>query len=440
MSPPDRPSPARKPPAATARRTRKKAAPAAEATSPPAEVSTVPAEATTMPGATNAAPAKATAVRAQANTVGAQANTVGAEANTVGADANTQPIGSNTLPADGRARVVIEAITPSVDNGRFAAKAVVGDHVVVEADCFADGHDVIACVLRYRRDEGAEQAWREAPMTALGNDRWRGHFVAQSIGRYRFGITAWVDGFLSWHHDFERRVDPADIELAARVGAELIDAASHRAAGTSAEDAAQLARWALRLRTEDDVTALREDALDEDLAAIAMRYPDRTLATTYPIEFPLFADRERARFSAWYELFPRSFAATPGEQGTLRDCIRMLPYVAGMGFDVLYLPPIHPIGRTQRKGRNNALVTTAHDVGSPWAIGAAEGGHKALHPQLGTLEDFRALIAAAQEHGLEIALDIAFQTAPDHPYVAAHPEWFRWRPDGTVQYAENPPK
>ncbi|MDH5207147.1 MAG: alpha-1,4-glucan--maltose-1-phosphate maltosyltransferase [Burkholderiaceae bacterium] len=339
------------------------------------------------------------------------------------------------IPVAGRARAVIEAIAPAVDAGRFAAKRIAGDRVEVEADCFADGHDTLACRLRWRRDDEAD--WRESPMTPLGNDRWRGAFTVSEPGRYRYTVTAWVDHFLSWRHDFVRRTDPEDIRVAAQVGAGLIDAAAARAGGADREC---LAAWARRLRVGTSLPALRAEAMDEGLAEVAMRYPDRSLATTAPTEYPLVVDCSRARFSAWYEMFPRSCGAEPGAHGTLRDCEARLEYVAKMGFDVLYLPPIHPIGRERRKGRNNALELAPADIGSPWAIGAAEGGHKALHPELGTLADFRRLVERARELGLELALDIAFQCAPDHPYVREHAEWFRWRPDGTVQYAENPPK
>ena len=347
----------------------------------------------------------------------------------------TLPTPPDDLPPDGRARAVIEAITPAVDGGRFAVKRIAGDRVDVEADCFADGHDTLACVLRHRRDDEVE--WHETPMVPLGNDRWRGEFTVPTPGRYRYAVTAWVDGFLSWRHDFARRVDADDLRIAARVGADLIDRAAQRAGGNERR---QLAQWAARLRELDNVPALRTLALNEELAAVSMRHPDRSHATTYPVEFPLVVDRERARYSTWYELFPRSCAAEPGVHGTLRDCAARLPYVAQMGFDVLYLPPIHPIGRERRKGRNNKLDAVASDVGSPWAIGAAEGGHKSLLPPLGTLDDFRELVATAREHGLELALDIAFQCAPDHPYTHEHAAWFRQRPDGTIQYAENPPK
>ena len=342
---------------------------------------------------------------------------------------------TNALPAEGRTRVIIEAIAPQVDHGRFAVKRIVGDRMEVEADCFADGHDTLACVLRTRREDA--RAWQETPMSPLGNDRWRGAFVVEQIGRYRYTVAAWVDAFLSWRHDFERRVDAEDLRVAAQVGAGIIAAAAARARGT---DRRPLADWARRLAAADDVDAIRGAGLDATLALVVQRYPDRRFETTYPVEFPVDVDRARAGFSAWYEMFPRSTAAIKGVHGTFHDCEARLPYVAEMGFDVLYLPPIHPIGRVRRKGRNNAIEAREGDVGSPWGIGAAEGGHKALHPDLGNLDDFRRLRERAAALNLELALDIAFQCAPDHPYVDAHPEWFRHRPDGSVQHAENPPK
>ena len=336
---------------------------------------------------------------------------------------------------DGRVRVVIEGVAPAVDGGRFAAKRVIGDRVVVEADCFTDGHDAVAARVLWRPED--DQEWREAPMTFLGNDRWRGSFTVDALGRYRYTVTAWVDHFLSWLHDLKRRIDPEDIKIAALVGAELIEGAAKRASGA---DRKQLADWAARLRAGGDADSLKTLGLDESLGEVAKRYPDRSFALTFPVEFPLVVDPERARYSSWYELFPRSTSPIAGQHGTFRDVEARLPYVAELGFDVLYFPPIHPVGREKRKGKNNSLAPTPDDVGSPWAIGAAAGGHKSLHPQLGTLEDFRRVVARARELGIEIALDIAYQCAPDHPYVKEHPEWFRWRPDGTVQYAENPPK
>jgi starch synthase (maltosyl-transferring) len=256
-------------------------------------------------------------------------------------------------------------------------------------------------------------------------------------GRYRYTVTAWVDHFLSWRGEFSRREDPGDMATAAQGGAGLIREAAGRA---RAGDRKRLNEWAHRLTTEGESPKLRTLALDDELAQLAARYPDRALAAVWPTDMPLVVDRARARYGAWYEMFPRSAAPEPGRHGTFRDCEALLAYVAELGFDVLYLPPIHPVGRELRKGRNNTLSAGPDDVGSPWAIGAAEGGHKAVHAALGTIEDFRRLLARARECGIEIALDIAFQCAPDHPYVKEHPQWFRWRPDGRVQYAENPPK
>jgi starch synthase (maltosyl-transferring) len=339
--------------------------------------------------------------------------------------------------AEGRVRAVIDAVQPAVDGGRFAVKRIVGEALTVEAHCFADGHDALRVLLRWRPE--AQSAWHEVEMEPQGNDVWRASFPIEAIGRYRYTVTAWVDAFLSWRTEFARREDPEDLRVAARAGAAIVEQAAARAAG---EDRARLAAWATRLAQAagEDLAALRACALDEDLARLAARHPDRTLAATWPVEMPLVADRERARFSTWYELFPRSASPEPGRHGTFRDVEARLAYVAELGFDVLYLPPIHPIGREKRKGRSNALAAAPDDVGSPWAIGAAEGGHKAIDPRLGTHEDFRRLVAHARELGIEIALDIAYQCAPDHPYVKEHPEWFRWRPDGSVQYAENPPK
>jgi starch synthase (maltosyl-transferring) len=343
-----------------------------------------------------------------------------------------------SLPAvtpDGRARAVIDAVQPAIDGGRYAIKRVAGERVEVEAHCFADGHDLLRVMLRWRAEDNPE--WSEVEMAPLGNDVWRAGFSVERIGRYRYTVTALVDHFHSWRDEFSRREDADDLRIAAQVGAHLIEEAATRARD---EDATRLKEWAARLRAAHGVEAIRAAGLDSALAEIAMRYPDRALAVQWPVELPLVVDRGRARFSSWYELFPRSASDVPGRLGTFKDVEKRLAYVAELGFDVLYLPPVHPIGREKRKGKNNALTAAPDDVGSPWAIGAAEGGHKAIHPQLGTREDFRSLVAAAQRRGIEIALDIAYQCAPDHPYVKSHPQWFRWRPDGSVQYAENPPK
>ncbi|MDB5817480.1 MAG: alpha,4-glucan--maltose-phosphate maltosyltransferase [Rhizobacter sp.] len=345
-----------------------------------------------------------------------------------------------SMPADGRIRAVVDAVLPSVDGGRFATKAVAGDSVKITAHCFTDGHDVVRAMLQWRAE--TDGAFKEVPMKALVNDVWEASFTPPVIGRYVYTVVAWVDPFESWRREMARRVDADDIRIASRVGAHEIEAASARA---DEADRAALADWARYLKAgatdaSFDTTALKALALDDTLAATAARHPDRRFEIRYEHELPLIADRERARFSSWYELFPRSASTEPGRHGTFKDVEGRLPAIAAMGFDVLYFPPIHPIGRIQRKGRNNKLVTEPGDVGSPWAIGADEGGHKAILEELGTPEDFRHLVKAATDHGLEIAMDIAFQCAPDHPYVKAHPSWFRWRPDGTVQYAENPPK
>ncbi|CAH0351655.1 alpha-1,4-glucan--maltose-1-phosphate maltosyltransferase [Aquabacterium sp. CECT 9606] len=337
---------------------------------------------------------------------------------------------------DGLQRAVIDAVLPVVDGGRFAVKAIAGEPMRIQAHCFTDGHDVLRVMLRWRTE--GDTAVQEVEMALEGNDEWSAAFTPPVPGRYFYTVVAWVDHFESWRHELTRRVDDDDIRIAALVGAELIEDAAKRA---KAADRIQLAAWAKQLRKhQGDAPALKALALDEVPAALARRYPDRQRATSFATELPLVADRERARFSTWYELFPRSASDQPGKHGTFKDVEQRLPYIAEMGFDVLYFPPIHPIGRVKRKGRNNALTAEPGDVGSPWAIGAAEGGHKDILPELGTPEDFRALVLKARELGLEIAMDIAFQCAPDHPYVQAHPEWFRWRPDGTVQYAENPPK
>jgi starch synthase (maltosyl-transferring) len=335
---------------------------------------------------------------------------------------------------EGRSRVVIEGIKPQIDCGAYPIKRVVGDTVVVEADAFADGHDVLSCVVLHRQEDASE--WNEAPMAPLVNDRWRGAFKVEQIGGYRYTVAGWVNRFKSWVRDLGKRVDAGqEVSLQMRIGADLIAAAAARAQG---DDAMRLMAYAEIVRLGGvDGTRL---ALSPELAELMYRHEERLYVTVYDRELSITVDRLRARFSAWYELFPRSTAAEPGRHGTFADVAARLPYVAALGFDVLYLPPVHPIGWQFRKGRNNTTEAQPGDPGSPWAIGAMEGGHKAIHPELGTLEDFRRLVQAARDHGLEIALDIAFQASGDHPYLKEHPEWFRKRPDGTIQYAENPPK
>ncbi len=351
------------------------------------------------------------------------------------ASVKAAPLSAAPADLDGRKRVIIEKVSPEVDGGRFPIKRTTGETVVVEADVFTDGHDTLSCVVQYRKV--GETAWRETPMRFLVNDRWRGQFRVAELGRYEYTITAWVDSFKSWRHDLERWVQAEDIAIALRIGEQVVGKASQRASG---EDAKWLARRAKALLDDQDLEYRRQLGLDEELARLMMVYADRRLELSYGKHLAVVVDDERARFSTWYEMFPRSCSPVPGQHGTFKDCEEWLPRIAAMGFDVLYFPPIHPIGRSNRKGKNNTLTPEADDVGSPWAIGAAEGGHKDILPELGTLEDFRQLVRKAHEYGIDIALDIALQCAPDHPYVKQHPDWFRWRPDGTVQYAENPPK
>jgi starch synthase (maltosyl-transferring) len=338
------------------------------------------------------------------------------------------------FPQDGRQRVVIEGVKPEIDAGRFAIKRTAGEKVTVEADIFADGHDLLAAVLKYRRKK--DEQWTEVPMAPLGNNRWRGEFRVEEIGRYLYTIEGWMDRFGTWREGLAKKIAAGqDVSEDMLMGALLVEKASKRASG---DDRKKLENYAAALRSNGGKKVARD--LADELVRLMEKYPDRRFAARYERDLGVTVDRERARFSTWYELFPRSFALKPGAHGGFQDLEKILPYVASMGFDVLYLPPIHPVGRAHRKGKNNAVAAAPGDPGSPWAIGSDEGGHKAIHPQLGTLEDFRRLVAKAKEHGLEIALDIAFQCAPDHPYVKQHPEWFRKRPDGSVQFAENPPK
>jgi starch synthase (maltosyl-transferring) len=344
-------------------------------------------------------------------------------------------------PSEGRKRVVIEEIEPSVNGGRYPAKRVLGDIVRVTAAIFGDGHDHLGARLLYRHS--SQRKWLVAPFEALVNDLWAAEFSVDKLGTWTFTVEAWVDHFDTWVHDLGKRLaaqqsSAQDIPLALRIGAAHVEGAAKRAKGADSKKLAAFAKHLLALA--DQGLAVYESPLTDEIVALAGRYPDLSFATKYDVEIPLWVDRERARFSSWYELFPRSAGEVPGQHGTLRDVEARLPEIAAMGFDVVYMPPIHPIGVAYRKGKNNAVTAEAGDVGSPWAIGAAEGGHTAILPELGTLEDFDALVKSAQTHGLDIALDIAFQCSPDHPWVKEHPAWFIHRPDGTIQYAENPPK
>jgi starch synthase (maltosyl-transferring) len=340
--------------------------------------------------------------------------------------------------ADLLRRVVVEAVEPQVDCGRFPIKRVAGETVNVSADVHADGHDAVAAVVRYRR-AGAER-WHEVPMTLVENDRWHGSFVVETLGCYEYTVDGWVDRFASWRHELSKKIGAAqDVSSELLEGAALVLDAAERCANRDARQ--RLLRLHQAMSDAGETIGARATiALGEDLAALMASHPDRSRSTTFDRVLEVIVERERARFGAWYEMFPRSATPDPSRGATFDEAAALLPYVASMGFDVLYLPPIHPIGRSFRKGRNNSLVPEPDDPGSPWAIGADEGGHTAIDPGLGTIEDFDRFVARAAAHGLEVALDIAFQASPDHPYVREHPKWFRHRPDGTIKYAENPPK
>ncbi|HMH49222.1 MAG TPA: alpha-1,4-glucan--maltose-1-phosphate maltosyltransferase [Candidatus Acidoferrum sp.] len=348
-------------------------------------------------------------------------------------------VGAPPAAAEMRRTVVIENVAPTVDGGRYPVKRERGATVEVSADIFKEGHDVLVAFVRYREDGARE--WRESPMRFVDNDRWAGRVPLDGNARYEFTIEALADPFRSWRVDLDKRVAAGqDVTSELREGAVLVeDAAARASRGRGGhDDAARLRGFAARLRDgdgEDAVSAAADDALGTLMDA----YLDRGEATWCDRTFEIVADRVRARFAAWYEFFPRS-TGEGGRHGTFKDAERQLERAAAMGFDVVYLPPIHPIGRAFRKGRNNALTGGPDDPGSPWAIGGPEGGHTAVHPDLGTLEDFDRLVARAGELGLEVALDFAIQASPDHPWVREHPEWFFHRPDGTIKYAENPPK
>ena len=380
-------------------------------------------------------------------------------------------------PQHGRRRVVIEDVSPQVDGGRHAIRRIVGDELVMTAAVFADGKDELAARVLYRHS--SDNHWRFVPMRALGNDQWSGTFRVDKLGAWRFTVLGWVDHFASWVGELRKRIaaqsEPAladrvltdggpnsglnagsnaaaqDIPIALRSGAVLVREAERRARGNDAERLMEFAQSLEELAKEDHATY--DDPCDESVIELMARYPDLTNATRYDVDIPVWVDRERARFSSWYELFPRSASPVPGQHGTFRDVERELPEIAEMGFDILYMPPIHPIGRAFRKGPNNSVNAPPEAPGSPWAIGdrairprvsvgaqavGDQGGHKSIHPQLGTFADFDRLVTSARSQGIEIALDIAFQCSPDHPWVTEHPDWFNIRPDGSIQYAENP--
>ena len=331
-------------------------------------------------------------------------------------------------------RIVIENTQPAIEGGLFAAKAIIGRAVTVSSKVYADGHDKLAVVLRWRAV--GSDTWHSAAMQDLGNDSWEGELVINQAGRHVYTVEAWIDQFASYRYELEKKYAAGvPIELELEEGRLHLQQAAERSKDTLQRQLRQL---------HDELKGLDDDAkvallLQRDTQAL-MSLADHRAFLSHSREFPLEVERELAEFASWYELFPRSITDDKARHGTFNDVHNRLPMIRDMGFDVLYFPPIHPIGRAHRKGPNNSLTAGPDDPGSPYAIGSAEGGHEAIHPQLGTREDFRKLVAAAAEHGLEIALDFAIQCSQDHLWLKEHPGWFSWRPDGTIRYAENPPK
>lgn len=336
----------------------------------------------------------------------------------------------------GHQRIIIEHVTPEVDAGRFPIKRALGEAVAVKARIFAEGHDKIHAVLLYKQRHVAE--WNRKPLHFEGNDLWSGAFTIDYLEPYEYTIEAWVNAFETWRQDFRKKYDadqPVDVE--AQIAVALIREAQERCRDAERDVLEDMCRQIQAAGQREKVAGL---CLDEKLAEIMTAHPDEKHMARYERTLTVRVDDPKALFSAWYEFFPRSWAAQPGDHGSFRDCVHLLPEIARMGFNVIYLPPIHPIGRTNRKGKNNAIQCEPVDPGSPWAIGGKEGGHKAIHPALGTLADFKEFIAKAKAHGIDIAMDLALQCSMDHPYIQSHPQWFKWRPDGKIQYAENPPK
>ena len=332
-------------------------------------------------------------------------------------------------------RVIIEAVVPELDGGRHPIKVVVGDFVTVEADIFTDGHEKIGCDVLWRPIDQDE--WNRVAMTFRGNDRWAATFSPSRNIRHLYTVEAWRDPFASLLDGIiKKRAAKQKLQVEADEAVTLISAAHPVGAFQDQLKTLVAALKKAQMGSEEQLDLI----CASDTKSLMARFGPRHQASTYDRELMLVVDRKAAIFSSWYELFPRSVTDSPSRHGTFRDVIKHLPYVQDLGFDVLYFPPIHPIGTKNRKGKNNTLTPTDTDVGSVYAIGSPDGGHDAIHPELGSIEDFRALVTAAKDHGLEIALDFAIQCSPDHPWIKDHPEWFVWRPDGTIQYAENPPK
>ncbi len=334
-----------------------------------------------------------------------------------------------------RNRVIIEHVKPEIDNGRYYIKRIVGEQVRVAADIFADGHDVLRASLWYRHEH--DKKWSEVWMQDHPNDAWSAEFYVHQKGFYHYKIEAWVDHLSTWLKGFRKKYeDNQQMGVELQIGTQLL---RQTAKGYPKTKAKVLIDQAAALEKDTYEHAV-ETVLSQAFAQLVHDHPMKQFQTEYDNNLRVRVGREKELFSAWYELFPRSTATALGQHGTFKDIERLLPRIVELGFDVLYLPPIHPIGKLNRKGKNNAVHAELGEPGSPWAIGSEEGGHKAIHPELGTLEDYKQLIISALKHGIDIAFDLAFQCAPDHPWIKEHPAWFLWRPDGTIAYAENPPK
>ncbi|SDS28155.1 alpha-1,4-glucan:maltose-1-phosphate maltosyltransferase [Polaribacter sp. KT25b] len=334
-----------------------------------------------------------------------------------------------------QSRIVIENIAPQLNQGTVFIKRVVNEIVNVTADVLVDGHDVLQANLLYKHE--SEKKWTDTRMQATSNDQYIAHFITEKQGFYSYKVEGWVDYALNWQHGIERKIDDYQ-----HVNSELLEGAELLFAiidDVNANDKEYLLYLIFIFKNSDTYAEAIKEAVSKRLTIILKNNPKKTLIQTSP-EYKVYVDRIKARFSTWYEFFPRSASEQEGKHGTFNDCHRLLPRVAQMGFDTLYFPPIHPIGEVNRKGKNNTTVAQDGDVGSTWGIGSKYGGHKDIHPELGSLDDFKHLVAKAKELGIEVAMDYALQAAPDHPWVTEHPDWFKWRPDGTVQYAENPPK
>ena len=342
---------------------------------------------------------------------------------------------------EGHKRASIRNVAPQIDCGKYPVKRVVDENLKIEADIFGDGHDKVDAVVLFRekrKGRGRDKKWQEVPMSFEGNDRWSANLKFSATGDYEYTLESWIDHFTTWQDGLRKKAAAQqDLQTELLIGAELMQDAEERASPSNKK---KLREWKELLEKQDNRSLAISEALSETASRVMYESRDRDKAFQYDRILQVRVERKKALFSAWYEFFPRSASAEKAKHGTFKDCENVLPEVKKMGFDVVYFPPIHPIGHSHRKGLNNATEAAEGDPGSPWAIGAEEGGHKAIHPELGNIEDFERLVKRAKEMEIEIALDFAIQCSPDHPYVKEHPEWFKWRPDGSIQYAENPPK